>query len=298
MRKLLALAVVAALIPAAACRSSASTPVTAASAVAVAVAGPVSAVAASALPRPGHVVIVMLENKRYDSVVGHPKTPWVTALAHSSANMLQFYGETHPSQPNYLALFSGSGQGVTDNKCPHNLGARPNLGRQLINHGYSFAGFSEGLPRTGFTGCSAGKYVRRHNPWVNFGNIPASANRPYSAFPKDYRRLPTVAFVIPDLCHDMHDCPKAQADAWLRRQFTPYIAWAKTHNSLFILSFDEDNQTNGNHIATIIAGAHVRPGRYAGRRDHFDLLRTLQTMYRLPLLGYARHRTGLPDIWR
>jgi len=70
------------------------------------------------------VVIVMLENKRYDAVVGHPRTAWITALAGSWANMVQFYAETHPSQPNYLALFSGSTQGVTDNGRPHDLGAR------------------------------------------------------------------------------------------------------------------------------------------------------------------------------
>jgi hypothetical protein len=250
------------------------------------------------VPKADHVVIVMLENKRYDAVVGHPKTPWITALARSSANMTQFYAETHPSQPNYLALLSGSTQGVTDNGCPHDLGARPNLGRQLIDAGHTFAGYSEDLPRAGWQGCSYRGYVRRHSPWVNFRNLPAVANQPYSAFPRDYRRLPTVSFVIPNLCHDMHDCPKAQGDAWLRQQFDPYIAWAKTHNSLFVLTFDEDNRTGGNRIATIVAGAGVHPGQYAGRRDHYDLLRTLQMMYRLPLTGATQSRGGLPDIWR
>src|SRR4051812_31095024 len=174
---------------------------------------------AAAVPRPDHVVIVVLENKRYDAVIGHPKAPWVSSLAAQWANLTRFYAETHPSQPNYLALFSGSTQGVRDNKCPHDLGARPNLGRQLIDAGFSFTGYSEDLPNAGWRGCSHGRYVRRHVPWVNFSNVPASAHQPYTAFPHDYRRLPTLAFVIPNLCHDMHDCPKADADAWLRRQF-------------------------------------------------------------------------------
>src|SRR3954451_787665 len=109
---------------------------------------------------------------------------------------------------------------------------------------------------------------------------------------------PTVAFVTSNLCHDMHDCPKAEDDAWLREQFGPYIAWAKTHRSLFVLSFDEDNRTGGNRIATIVAGAGVRPGHYTGRLDHYDLLHTLQMMYRLPLTGVAQRRAGMPDIWR
>jgi hypothetical protein len=252
---------------------------------------------AAALPRPDHVVIVMLENKRYDKVVGDPRTPWVTALAKRQANMTRFYAETHPSQPNYLALFSGSTQGVTDNNCPHDLGDRPNLGRQMIDAGYTFTGYTEGLPSAGWRGCGTGRYVRRHVPWVNFSNVPATRNQPYTAFPTDYRKLPTLAFVVPDLCHDMHDCPKARADAWLRRQFTPYIAWATTHNSLFILTFDEDDKTGGNRIATIVAGAHVRPGQYSTRLDHYHLLRTLQDMYGLRPTGWSAKRSAMRGVF-
>ncbi len=254
----------------------------------------------SAATRPGHVVIVVLENKRYDAVIGHRKAPWVNELAAGGANLTHFYAETHPSQPNYLALFSGSTQGVRDNKCPHNLGARPNLGRQLIDAGYSFTGYSEDLPRPGWRGCTHGGhggYVRRHVPWVNFSNVPASAHQPYTAFPRDYRKLPTVAFVIPNLCHDMHDCPKAVADAWLRKEFARYVAWAKTHNSLFVLTFDEDNQTDGNHIPTVVAGAGIKPSRYPARATHYGLLRTLQDMYGLRPTGLSAGAAPLRGVW-
>jgi phosphatidylinositol-3-phosphatase len=269
----------------------------------IAVIGTATCVAAAAtartaaIPRPDHVVIVMLENKRYDKIVGDPKTPWITALSRRNANFTRFYAETHPSQPNYLALFSGSTQGVADNNCPHDLGARPNLARQLMDAGRTFTGYAEGLPAVGWRGCATGKYVRRHVPWVNFSNVPASASRPFSDFPRDYRKLPTVAFVVPDLCHDMHDCPKAQGDAWLRRTFTPYLTWAQSHNSLFILTFDEDNKTDGNHIPAIIAGAHVRPGQYPARRDHYDVLRTLQHMYGLPPTGQSTKASVLNGVW-
>jgi hypothetical protein len=256
-----------------------------------------AAKAVTPLPRPDHIVIVVLENKRYDAVVGHPRTPWVTSLAKRWANMTRFYAETHPSQPNYVALFSGSPQGIIDNNCPHDLGARPNLARQLIDAGYSFTGYSEDLPNVGFTGCHSRQYVRRHNPWVNFSNVPAAANQPYTAFPKDYRKLPTVSFVIPNLCHDMHDCPKAQGDAWLKKQFAPYISWATTHNSLFILTFDEDNQTDNNHIATIVAGAKVKPGQYAPKLDHYHLLRTLQGIYDLKPTSLSARRPPLRGLW-
>ena len=251
----------------------------------------------AALPRPDHVVLVMLENKRYDAVIGDPHTPWVTSLANGGANLTRFYAETHPSQPNYLALFSGSTQGVADNNCPHDLGAQPNLGQQLASAGKTFVGYAEDLPAPGWKGCSKGRYVRRHVPWANFSNIPARSSRPFTAFPSDYRKLPTLAFVVPNLCHDMHSCPKAQGDAWLRKHFAPYVAWATRHNSMFILTFDEDNKTDGNHIATIIAGANVRPGRYASRVDHYYLLRTLQDMYGLRPTGYATRRTALTGLW-
>jgi len=254
-------------------------------------------VTTAALPRPAHVVVVMLENKRYDAVVGHKKTPWVTSLAERWASMTRFYAETHPSQPNYLALFSGSSQGVTDNNCPHNLGARPNLGRQLIDAGFTFTGFSEDLPSAGWTGCASKGYVRRHVPWVDFSNVPAASHQPFTAFPRNYAKLPTLAFVVPNLCHDMHDCPKQQADTWLRKEFAPYITWATTHNSLFILTFDEDNKTDGNHIATIIAGARVKPGQYAPRLDHYYVLRTLQEMYGLKPTGLSAHRQPLRGLW-
>ena len=253
--------------------------------------------ARAATPRPDHVVVVMLENKRYDAVIGHPKAPWMSALATQNANMTRFYAETHPSQPNYLALFSGSTQRVTDNNCPHDLGPRPNLGRQLIDAGYTFIGYSEDLPSVGFRGCTHRGYVRRHNPWVNFSNLPGKANQPYTAFPKDYSRLPTVSFVIPNLCHDMHDCPKERADAWLKKQFAPYVAWAARHNSLLIISFDEDNKTDRNHIPTIIAGAGVRPGQYATRVDHYHLLRTIQQMYGLAPLGTASQRAPITGVF-
>jgi hypothetical protein len=256
-----------------------------------------AASAAAGPPRPDHVVIVVLENKRYDKIVGDPKTPWVTALSQRGANFTQFYAETHPSQPNYLALFSGSTQGVIDNNCPHDLGARPNLARQMMDAGQTFVGYAEGLPSVGWRGCATGKYVRRHVPWVNFSNIPGSASQPFTAFPRDYRKLPTVAFVVPDLCHDMHDCPKAEGDAWLRRTFTPYLTWAQSHNSLLIVTFDEDNQTDGNHIPAVVAGAHVKAGQYATRLNHYDLLRTLQQMHGLAPTAHSATAKAITGMW-
>ena len=63
------------------------------------------------------------------------------------------------------------------------------------------------MPGVGFTGCSShdGLYARKHNPWVNFSDVPASANQPFTSFPTNFTSLPTVSFVVPNLQNDMHD---------------------------------------------------------------------------------------------
>ncbi|WP_433042904.1 alkaline phosphatase family protein [Dactylosporangium sp. CS-033363] len=254
-------------------------------------AAPVALAATPPAPRPDHVVVVVMENKRYDAVIGHPRTPYISALARRGANFVNAYGETHPSQPNYLALFSGSTQGVTDNRCLRGTFDAPNLGRQLLDAGLTFTGYAEALPHAGYTGCSSGTYVRRHNPWADFASVPPSLNRPLSDLPASWDRLPTVAFVVPDLCHDMHDCPKGDADVWLWRTLGSYADWAERHNSLLILTFDEDDRTDGNHIPTLVAGAGVTPGDRAERIDHYAILRTIEDLYGLPPLGAAARAT-------
>jgi hypothetical protein len=255
--------------------------------------GAVAATASTAALRPDHIVVVLMENKRYDAIVGDPATPYISAIAKRGANFTAAYGETHPSQPNYLALFSGSSQGVTDDSCVRHPFDAPNLGRQLVDAGLTFTGYAEALPHTGFTGCSAGNYVRRHNPWVDFAGVPAGANRPLRDLPKRWEQLPTVAFVVPDVCHDMHDCPKGTADAWLKRTLGSYVDWAGSHNSLLVLTFDEDNGTDGNHIPMLVLGGGVQAGDRAARVDHFSLLRTIEDAYGLAPLGAAAQATPL-----
>jgi phosphatidylinositol-3-phosphatase len=229
--------------------------------------------------------------------VGSPEAPYLSSLAAAGAEFSDAHGETHPSQPNYLALFSGSTHGVDDDACPVELDA-DNLGSQLLSAGLSFVGYSEGLPRPGYTGCGSGDYARKHNPWVDFGNLPDSANQPFSALPPDYASLPTVSFVVPDLCNDMHDCGVATGDAWAEENLRPYADWAAGHNSLLIVTFAEDSGTHDNHIATVVAGAGVAATLSDQHIDHYDVLRTIEDMYGLEHLGAAADAQGLVDVWQ
>ena len=167
--------------------------------------------ATATVPTPQHVVVVVLENKNVDQVLGTGNAPYLDHLAQTGAEFTNAHAETHPSQPNYLALFSGSTQGITDDSCLPRFAA-PNLATQLQTAGRSFVGYSESLPAPGFTGCRSGEYAQKHSPWAAFTNLPPGANQPWSAWPAAFDQLPTVAFVTPNLCSDMHDCAVSAGD--------------------------------------------------------------------------------------
>ena len=251
------------------------------------------------IPRPDHVVIVVEENHSYSSLIGSADAPYLNRLAREGASFTDYRGIIRPSQPNYLALFSGSTQGVTDNNVPPTFSA-PSLGGQLIAAGLDFAGYSEDLPRVGFTGEQSGGYRRKHNPWVDFSDVPPTDNLPFTQFPQpgNYARLPTVSFVIPNVDHDMHDQgDERTADDWLRTRLDPYVQWAKTHNSLLVLTFDESDKSGDPRFPTIIVGDHVRPGNYSQRLNHYNLLRTIEEMYGLPPLGNAARAAPITNVW-
>ena len=250
-----------------------------------------------AVPTPDHVLVVVFENKNTESVLGTDAAPYLTSLARSGANFTAAHGVTHPSQPNYVALFSGTTHGLTDDSCPQALRG-DNLAGQLLAAGKTFIGYSEDLPRAGATDCDAGRYRRKHNPWVDFASLPTDVNQPYTALPTDYADLPTVSFVVPNLCDDMHSCDVATGDRWARKNLDPYVTWARTHDSLLVVTFDESEGGSAeNHIATFLVGPMVRRGDRSQEIDHYSVLRTLEDMYGLAPLGEARNRAPLGGMW-
>ena len=265
---------------------------------------------AQTVPQHDHVVIVVMENHASSSIIGSPNAPYINSLINgtSSANFTQSFGLTHPSQPNYIMLFSGANQGVLNDFTPSTFPfTTPNLGASLLANALTFTGYSEDLPAVGFNGSNSGNYARKHSPWINWqdattNGIPAINNQPLTSFPSDFSTLPTVSFVIPNLIHDMHDplfLPSAvvNGDAWLQNNLDAYIQWAKTNNSLFILTFDEDDNLNLNHIATVFVGQKVLQGEYSETIDHYSILRTLEDMYGLPYAGNSATSIPITDCW-
>jgi len=254
------------------------------------------------LPRPDHVVIVIEENKAYQQIMGSPAAPYINRLAREGALFTQSFAVTHPSQPNYLALFAGATLGIDDDRCLASLRGE-NLASELQRRGLSYATYSESLPAAGFTGCRMGHYARKHNPAVNWQdvNLTPDVNQPFSAFPLDYSKLPTVSIVVPNQLNDMHDGAPLEAirrgNDWLDNHLDAYVRWAARHNSLLILTWDEDDGSSDNHIVTLFVGPMVKRGAYSARIDHYTVLRTIIDMYDLQPLGATTRKTAIHHIW-
>lgn len=257
--------------------------------------GAANAPAAAPVPRFRHVVIVVEENHGTAEAMG---MRYLADLRRTGAVFPQSHGVAHPSEPNYLALWSGSTHGLTSDACPVDLGTAPSLGSQLLGAGLTVAAYAQGLPNAGSTVCSAGAYARKHDPLADFtATADASHDLPFAAFPTEYDRLPSVAFVAPDLGHDAHDGTLTAADDFLRAELGGYAVWAATHDSLLVVTFDEeDGGAAGNRILTVLSGAHVRPGTYPERIDHVTVLHTIESAFGLAPLGAPA--APITDAWQ
>lgn len=254
-----------------------------------------TAQAATTVPAFDHIVMVMFENHAYQQIEGSSSAPYFNSLAKQGALFTNSFAVGHPSEPNYLAMFSGSTQGVTDDSCPHTF-AGDNIAHQLTSAGKTYDSWSESMPSDGYTGCTSGEYARKHNAIPNFSDDSASLNKVYSEFPKsgNYANLPSVSYVAPNLCDDMHDCSVSTGDTWLKNNMDAYAQWAKANNSLLIVTFDEDDNTSGNHIYTAFVGAHTQIGSFSNQINHYNVLSTIESANGLAHLNSAPEIT---NVW-
>src|SRR5690349_5133623 len=123
-----------------------------------------------------HVVVVVMENKEYDEVVGSPSAPGFAALARRYALLSDYQGVAHPSLPNYLALVSGSTHGISSDCTSCQVDA-PNLADSLERVGKTWKTYAEGLPGPGFTGAGSGRYAKKHDPFVYFRDVASKPAR-------------------------------------------------------------------------------------------------------------------------
>lgn len=254
---------------------------------------------AERLPRPDHVVVVIEENRGYSQIMDQRNSgSYIHALAKRGMLFTQSYGVTHPSQPNYLALFAGSTYDVTSNACGYSF-TTDNLATALLGKGLRFASYAESLPALGDLSCMSGAYQRKHNPITNWQctRSPAEMNLRFSDFPQEFSKLPTVSFVIPDQNNDMHDGSFTAADEWLKTHIDPYVEWAFKHNSLLILTWDEDSGKENNQVVTLFIGPMVKAGTNSQHINHYNVLRTMLDMYGLPALGESADTQTIKGVW-
>jgi hypothetical protein len=251
----------------------------------------------SALPLFDKVVVVIMENHTLGQIEGNSSAPYMNSLMQAGANFHHMQALTHPSEPNYFMLFSGSNQGITDDAYYGRIFNGQNLGSLLLSNGYSFVGYAEDLPSEGYTGADVGDYADRHNPWKSFTNIPSTSNKPFSAFPTDFTQLPHMSWVVPNIINDIHDGTINQGDVWLKNYIDPYYQWAKNNNSLLIITFDEDDESGDNTIPTVFVGANVKKATITTAYNHYSMLRTFLDFFGLPYIGGASSATTITDAW-
>jgi phosphatidylinositol-3-phosphatase len=312
-----------------------------------------------------HVFVIVLENHSEAGVVGDPNAPYITSLAHTYAQATNYYGVTHPSEPNYVAMISGSNWWI-NNDNPANLFDHLNLVDQLEAAHKTWAGYMEALPPNPVDDFwpSAGNplYASKHNPFVLFDDIRSDPARlanvkPYTALAADLQKeetTPNFAFIVPDQCNDMHGgvytavaghpetpCPygstnddandaalKQKADAFVRTTVQDIMAspsWKGGKSAIFVIADEGDyNSTTQNGGWASPAGCCDSPvvpagapdinaawpgGTYGGglvpavvivnkdgksggytssvAYNHYSLLATVETIWKLDLLGYA-----------
>jgi acid phosphatase len=141
--------------------------------------------------------------------------------------------------------------------------------------------------------------MRHHNPWADFSDTAGpQTNLPFTSFPTDFTRLPTVSFIVPSGQDDMHSGSVSTGDTWLKNHLDRYVQWAKANDSLLVLTWDEDNFTSVNHIPTIFVGAHVKATYQSSTAiTHYNVLHTLEGIYGLGCLRQACGAGTITDIW-
>lgn len=250
---------------------------------------------------PPHVMIVVMENHGFGTIIGNPTAPYLNSLARRYGLATASYATTHPSLPNYLTLVSGTTQGITDD-CTTCAANGRQLADQLESVGIGWHAFMESAPDACYTG-TAPPFDKHHDPFVYAPHIvgnPAECDNvlPYSTLSPELSggTAPPFLWVTPNIEHDMHTGSVREGDKWLSQQLPLVLrsSWYRD-GGIVIVTWDEGTTdagccsgAAGGHIATIVVSALTRSGaRLSTSVDDAGVLRTIEALYGLPYLGAA-----------
>jgi phosphatidylinositol-3-phosphatase len=258
------------------------------------------------------VIVVVEENHSIGQIIGSPQAPFLNRLAAKGTLLTSYFAITHPSLPNYIAMVSGDTQGITSDCGGCNVNA-PNLADQLETAGISWKAYMEDLPAACSDAHTAGAYAKKHDPFMYFDSVRGDPGRCAKVVPLDRLdadlaagQLPRLMFVTPNLDHDMHGAGEggddatliAAADRWLEAFYGKLAgssAWRD--GTRLVVTWDEGGGGEklgccgglaaGGRVATIVTGPGVQPARDDATYSHYSLLRSIETLFHLPLLGHA-----------
>lgn len=251
-----------------------------------------------------HVVIVILENEDETRSV---QQPFLAQLASRGALLRNYHAVAHPSQPNYIALISGSTHSVRSDRAV-TIDA-PHLGDLLEARHFEWKVYAEDYPGDCYLGSSRGFYVRKHVPFLSFVNVQRNEARcaahvfAASQLDRDVasESLPQFALYVPNLINDGHNTNVRTADAWLKARFGPLLQDRRfTDGTLFIVTFDEGRTWGPNIVYCALFGAGIRPGAVSDAPySHYDLLRTVEDILQTGTLHqHDAAASPISDVWQ
>ena len=261
-----------------------------------------------------HVVIFYFENTYYEVAL---KQPNFKNFSEQGAFLADFHAETHPSQPNYIALVAGDDFGLETN-APLDLDDR-NVADLLEEKGLTWKTYAQGFPGNCYPDRTFERYARKHNPlmsftqikyekpsffWRNFykytgqDNTSPRCNNIVDSSQFGKEPLPNFSLFIPDMDNSGHDTGVSYADKWIGEYLDPLLKNPEfMKDTLIVLTFDEAGDAT-NHIYTVLLGPMVKPGKYDGRHDHYSLLRMVEDNFSLGNLGKKDVSASIIDVWK
>lgn len=250
--------------------------------------------------RLGHVFLVVMENHAYDDILGNPDAPYLNELALRYAVAEQFRAIAHPSLPNYLALVSGHTYGIRED-CTTCLVDDTNIADEVEASGRTWKSYQEDLPSPCFLGSESGNYVIHHNPFLYYRVIRNNPTRcqnvvPFEQFRSDLAAgsVPDLAWITPNVRHDMHDGSVAEGDQWLAGLVPDILnapAWQQ--NGLLVIVWDEASggtpaDADGGHVPALFISPGLPPGtRSSAPASPYSLLRTIEQAWGLGYVGHS-----------
>ncbi len=269
-------------------------------------------------PVTNRVILVVLENQKFNAIIGNPRAPYLNSLAEKYAVAGNFFANTHPSIGDYFMLTTGNI--ISNDLVFQGIVEQDNIVRELGQHSMDWIAYAQSIPQPGYTGDRAYPYAKTHVPFAYFADIIKFPDQAAKMVGTDALQsdvaldaLPAFVYITPDQLHNMHDCasgiPKtctnddkvADGDAWLQQTLDPIIQSPSfaAHNTLLVItwdeSFDKDDENGGGHIPVILVSPDVKPGYVSDTFfQHESVLRLVEERLGLPVVLGAS--AGAPSM--